>query len=107
MPGIRVVAIRAPKQTAGDEQHDTQAGPVVARCRFIGMAITEGAFLIVLEQVFVRRIGREPDAQVMPAACLQRLLRRHRTSPVQIWPWKVRLITSLCCSGVRRTKLTA
>ena len=49
MPGIGIVAVRAPQQAAGDEKHDAQARTVVTRRCLIGMAITERAFGIVLE----------------------------------------------------------
>ena len=72
------------------------------------MDVAERALAVVAEVAFVRRIGRDPDVQIMPAARLEVAELRHRTPPrSQIWPWKVRLITSCCCSGVSRTKLTA
>ena len=71
MPGIGIVAIGAAQQAARHEQHDPQAGPVVAGGRLVGMDIAEGAFAVVAEIGFVRRVGRDPDAQIVPAAGLE------------------------------------
>src|SRR5437764_14572492 len=40
VPGVRVVAIKAAKQTTRNEQNDTQAGSIAARRGFIGMQVT-------------------------------------------------------------------
>src|SRR4029077_1501778 len=57
MPGIGVVAIGAAQEAARHEQHDPEAGAVVARRRLIGMAVAERAFLI-LELVLIGSVRR-------------------------------------------------
>ncbi len=71
MPGIGIVAVGAAKQAARQEQHDAQAGAVVAGRRLVGMDVAEGALAVVAELGFVRRVGRDPDAQIVPAARLE------------------------------------
>ena len=61
------MAVRAAKQTPGKEQHHAQAGAVVARRRLVGVDVAEGPFLVA-QVGFVRRVGRKPDAQIVPAA---------------------------------------
>ena len=107
MPRIGIVAVGAAKQAAGHEQHDAQAGPVIAGRRLVGMHVAERALGVVLTLAFVRRVGRDADAQIVPAAGSRLPTSDIASCPSQIWPWKVRLITSCCCSRVSRTKLTA
>ena len=106
VPGVGVVAVGAAEQAARDEQHHAQARSVVARRRLVGMDVAEFALLVVAKFAFVRRVGRKPDAQVVPAAGLDGAELRHGNAP-HTWPWKVRLMTSRCCSLVRRMKFTA
>src|SRR5215468_8459460 len=105
MPGIGIVAIGATKQAARHEQHDPQSRPIVTRGRFVGVGVAEGAFGVVAQFAFVRRVGRNPDVQIVPAAGFEGAELRHRSA--HTCPWKVRLMTSICCSRVSRTKFTA
>src|SRR5689334_5699607 len=109
MPGIRVVTVRAAQEATRHEQDDAKTWSIVARRRLVGMHITECAIGLVLERAFIRSVGREADMQVVTAARFEKVaeLSHGAHSLRQIWPWKVRLMTSCCCSRVRRTKLTA
>ena len=77
--------------------------PVVKECRNPMSPVASAA-----ADVRLRNVLAEVDAQ------LERALRLERTSGArsasQAWrppPWKVRLMTSICCSRVSRTKFTA
>ena len=62
-----------------------------------------------MQRAFIRSIGRESDVQIVTATGLKQVadLGHGCTAFRQICPWNVRLMTSCCCSRVRRTKLTA
>src|SRR5205823_14314476 len=68
VPGVRVVAIRAAKQTTRNEQNDTQAGSIAARRGFIGMQVTICAVGLFLNCVLIRSIRREGNVQIVAAA---------------------------------------
>src|SRR6202012_1490183 len=76
VPSVRVVTIGTAQQAAREKQHQAQAGTVVARRGFVGMAITERTDL-VLDLVLIGRIGRNPDPEVVTTSGLQCLHRRH------------------------------
>nr|BFE74193.1 hypothetical protein GCM10020092_074940 [Actinoplanes digitatis] len=90
LPGVRVLAVQAAQGAAGEERDEPGAGPVggghdVPRVHH-------------RDEFTVRRAGLgRGDSQV---GALDR-------GGVHSEPWKVRETTSRCCSGVRRTKLTA
>jgi hypothetical protein len=60
------VTVGAAQQTARDEQHHPQAGAVVAGRGLVGMGVTESAFAVAAEFGLVRRVGRNPDTQIVP-----------------------------------------
>ena len=99
MPGIGIVAVGAAQQAARQEQHDPQAGSVVAGGRLVGMDVAEGAFAVVAE-ARLRPARRARSRRADRAGCPPRGCRAvtSRVLRPQIWPWKVRLITSRCCS---------
>ena len=72
MPGVGVMTIGAAQKASRDEQHDPQAGPIVARCGLVGMSVAEFAASLFRRLAFIRCVGGNSDAQVMPAARLQR-----------------------------------
>src|SRR5689334_4796804 len=80
VPGVRVVAVRAAKQTTRNEQNDTQARSVVARRGFIGMEIAMCAVGVFLNCVLIRSIRREANMQIVAAARLDMAELGHRLS---------------------------
>ena len=83
MPGVRIVAVRATQQASRDEEHNAQPRPVVARRGFVGMAIAKGA-LLVLDAVFIRSVGRNPDPEVVTTSGFKGLNRRHRGTQLDL-----------------------
>src|SRR5271169_1560717 len=76
MPGVRVMAIGAAQQAARDEENDAQARAVVSRRCLVGMAVAEGA-VGFLQLRFIRRVRRNADVDVIPAAGFERPDLRH------------------------------
>ena len=83
MPGVRIMAVRAAQQASGDEEDDAQPRPVIARRGFVGMAISERA-LFVLDVVFVRGVGRNPNPEVVTTSGFEGLNRRHRDTRLDL-----------------------
>src|SRR5688500_18598108 len=102
MPRVRVVAIQAAQQAAAHEHDDPDAGSIEGGPGLVGVDPPEIAPRII-EGCRVRRVRGSCLLQVVPAVGPG--LVGHDIKPYS--PWNVRLITSICCSRVRRTKLTA
>jgi hypothetical protein len=71
------------------------------------MDVTERTLTIVFQLAFIGRIQERVRRADRIGYRLPKFPRVDIARTRQIWPWKVRPITSLCCSGVSRTKLTA
>ena len=102
VPCVRVVAIEASQQASAHEDRHADARAVDGRPGLIGVDPSEVAPGIV-EGIGLRSVRGPRLLQSVPAMCPG--LIGHDVKPHS--PWKVRLMTSICCSRVRRTKLTA
>ena len=107
-PGIGIVAVEAAKLAACEPGHHTQPGSIhcgPCRKRVNEAHISSGESR---SDVGFGYMPAQVDAEFERALRLQRnwlYLQDYRSCYTV--PWKVRLITSNCCSRVNRTKLTA
>ena len=116
VPGIRVVTVLAAQQATGEKADEAQAGSVHRAADLVRVHVAdEVVFLLDLldvagmhRVVVVRRLALRRalarDVELVAAAGAQARLMR---PPPTCAPWKVRLMTSSCCSFVSLTKFTA
>ena len=107
-PGVRVVTVETPEHAARRPRDDAYARAVhggTGRERVQEPHVAGG------ERRAHVRLGNvlaEVDAELVRALRRERRLARDVVpSAMRRHPWKVRLMTSICCSRVSRTKLTA
>ena len=101
-PHVGVRAVLAAQRTTGEEECETHTRPVDRPGDLIGVVVPDLRVAFLGE--FGLQVGPRP-AEVFPH-------RRDREPPKvghdgYSEPWNVRCTTSICCSFVRRTKLTA
>src|SRR5215469_13034168 len=112
-PGVRIVAVLAPPHAPCGPSDNPHPGPIDRGSGGEGMHESHVAVGERSAHISFRNILAEINPQIERALGLQwRLLLtdtvRHSALPAASHPpWKVRLITSVCCSRVSRTKLTA
>src|SRR5699024_4460360 len=96
LPGIGIVAVLAAQYTAGQEQGHARTGTIHGCHQFPGVHRTDVA----------SSHGGKGCCAVLAAGGGGDSRGGHGFFLYSA-PWKVRLRTSICCSRVRRTKLTA
>src|SRR5258706_2641385 len=114
VPGVRIVAILAAQQAAGQKPDEAQPRSVDGAAEYRRMDITDQFVVALLSYclkvtvVDIEVGGAEFDRRrlfenELVNAALGQFVRGHD----HIVPWKVRLMTSSCCSFVSFTKFTA
>ena len=103
-PRVGVVAVLAAPHAARRPRHDAHARAIDGGAGRVGVQKPH----VAAGQRFANALLGNGVAQVDPKLERARRLRARRPAR-QTWvsPWKVRLMTSICCSRVSRTKFTA
>src|ERR1700758_2154302 len=107
IPSVGVVAVEASPLATGRPANHAHSRSVDGRASSEGMKEAHFSRGQSNPHIRLRHVRAQIKADFKRTFRVQRELVRRLTHSVACFPWNVRLITSICCSRVSRTKLTA